>query len=73
VKLVDDWRNALKWFSVNVHAANVAFLVTWANLPQKFQDSLPLPWVIGIAVGLLVLGVVGRLVDQGGAKQEPKP
>lgn len=64
MKLVDDWRDALKWFSVNVHAVNAAFLVTWANLPPKFQDALPMPWVIGIAVALLVLGVAGRLIDQ---------
>lgn len=64
MKLVDDWRSALRWFSVQVPAVNAAFLLTWSQLPQKFQDALPLPWVIGIAVVLLVVGVVGRLVKQ---------
>lgn len=67
MKLVDDWRGALRWLSVQIPAINAAFLVTWANLPAKFQEALPVPWVIGIAVGLLVLGVVGRLIKQGDA------
>lgn len=67
MRLVDNWRKALGWFSIQIPAVNTAFLLTWANLPPKFQDALPLPWVIGIAVGLLVLGILGRLV-----KQEPK-
>jgi hypothetical protein len=64
MRLVGDWRKALKWFSVNIPLVNTAFLVTWATLPPKFQDALPLPWVIGIAVALLGAGIVGRLVDQ---------
>lgn len=65
MKLVDDWKKCLGWFSVQLPAINAAFLLTWSQLPTKFQDALPLPWVIGIAVGLLVLGVIGRLVKQG--------
>lgn len=64
MKLVDDWKGCLRWFSVQIPAVNAAFLLTWTQLPAKFQDALPIPWVVGIAVGLLVLGVIGRLVDQ---------
>jgi hypothetical protein len=67
MKLVSNWRDALKWYSVQAQAVNATFLLVWAGLPQKFQDALPLPWVIGIAVGLLVLGMTGRLVKQGDA------
>lgn len=62
--LVSNARSAWRWFSVQMPALNTAFLVTWANLPEKFQTVLPVPWVIGIAVALLVLGVAGRLIDQ---------
>lgn len=65
MKLVEDWRKAYKWLSVQIPAINAAFLLTWTQLPQKFQEALPLPWVIGIAVSLLVLGMVGRLMHQG--------
>lgn len=62
--LVDDWRQALKWLSVQFPALNLAFLGTWSALPAKFQDALPLTWVIGIAAALIVFGVIGRLLDQ---------
>jgi hypothetical protein len=68
MKLVPEVRKAWRWLSIQIPALNVAFLGTWSLLPQKFQDALPLPWVVGIAVGLLVLGMFGRLVKQG----EPK-
>jgi hypothetical protein len=64
MKLVSDWKKALGWFSVQIPAANAALLLTWSQLPAKFQEVLPMPWVLGIAIALLVLGVLGRLVDQ---------
>lgn len=63
-KLVSDWRKAWRWYSVNIPTLNAAFLGTWAVLPPHFQNVLPLPWMIGIAVSLLVLGTVGRLIEQ---------
>ena len=68
INLVDDWRRSWRWLSVQVPAVNTAFLATWALLPEKFQDALPLPVVLGIAIALIVIGVAGRLVDQPGAK-----
>jgi protein-S-isoprenylcysteine O-methyltransferase Ste14 len=64
MKLVADWRKARKWLSMQIPAVNAAFLLTWASLPPRFQESLPPTWAIGIAVALLVLGMVGRLIDQ---------
>lgn len=63
-KLVSNWRRCLTWFSVNIPALNLAFLGTWSMLPEKFQDAIPMPWVVGIAASLIVLGVAGRLLDQ---------
>ena len=68
MKLIDNWRSCLKWFSVQFPAINLAFLGTWSALPSKFQDALPMSWVIGIAAVLIVLGVIGRLIDQGKTK-----
>ena len=64
MKPVEDWKRCWKWFSVQIPALNTAFLVTWVALPAKFQDALPIPWVIGIAIVLIVLGVAGRMIDQ---------
>lgn len=64
MKLVYDWRQAWKWLSMQIPAVNVAFLGTWAVLPSKFQDALPTWAVVAIAISLLVLGMVGRLIQQ---------
>jgi hypothetical protein len=62
--LIENWKHAWKWLSVQIPAVNIAFLGTWSALPTKFQDAIPLPYVIGTAVSLIVIGVVGRLIDQ---------
>lgn len=64
MKLINEWRKIYKYISVQIPALNVAFLGTWALLPQKFQDALPIPWVIVIAITLLVAGVAGRMIAQ---------
>jgi hypothetical protein len=64
VKLIDNAKQWYKMFSIQANALNVSFLATWSLLPPKFQEVLPIPVVIGIAVSLLVLGTFGRLVAQ---------
>ena len=64
MKLVDNAKQWYKMFSMQANALNVSFLATWSLLPAKFQEVLPIPAVIGIAVALLVLGTVGRLIKQ---------
>lgn len=64
LQLVDGAGQCWRWISVRAHALNAAFLATWAVLPQKFQDVLPTPWVLGIAIALLIVGVLGSLVHQ---------
>jgi len=69
-KLINEWRKIYKYISVQIPALNVAFLATWALLPQKFQDALPVTWVISIAIALLIAGVVGRMIAQPGLKEQ---
>lgn len=66
IRPVADWRRSWRWFSMAIPTINMAFLSTWALLPQKFQDALPLPWLLPITIVLIVLGMAGRLIDQGG-------
>ena len=64
MKMVPNWQSAWRWLSIQFPLLNTAFLGTWSVLPDKFQDALPLPWVIGIAIALIVIGMLGRLVKQ---------
>jgi hypothetical protein len=69
MKLVDDAGKAGKWFSMWAMGLSSAFLASWALIPEDLKSyltgSIP-PQYISLAVaGVLVLGMVGRLVKQG--------
>ena len=58
-------------FSVQAMVFAGAVLATWAALPDDLKATLP-GWVDNAAaIAILVLGVIGRLVDQ--SKPEPDP
>lgn len=63
-RLVKGWKQSWKWFSVQCMTLSGVVQGTWITLPDDIRAGGP-PWLIpGIAIGLLVLGVIGRLIDQ---------
>lgn len=64
LKLVDDWRNARKWISVNCMALAATIQTTWALIPADMKTSISPDWITRATVALLVLGVIGRVVQQ---------
>jgi len=62
--LVDDWRDAWKWISLNCMVAAGAIQGAWLYIPDDLKQSLPPHLVSGITVALLALGVAGRLKKQ---------
>ena len=66
MKLVSDWRRVWRYYSTQAMAVAATVQLTWAQLPDDMRASVP-PHLVSYATGaLLVLGVIGRLVDQGG-------
>lgn len=64
LKLVENWRQAHKWFSVHLIIVLAALPEVWTWLPMEWKQSLPpdtLKWLCGI-VG--VLAVYARVVSQ---------
>lgn len=64
VKLIDNWRKALRMFSVQAMVIAGAIQGAWVFIPPEMMASIPSEWVRVITIALLVLGVVGRLVEQ---------
>lgn len=64
MKLVDDWKSAYKWFSVNCMAVAAAIQGAWVYIPEDLRQNVPHGFVTGITIGLLALGIIGRLVQQ---------
>ena len=51
-------------FSIQAQAGSVAVLGTWQAMPDDLRSRVPEPVVLGIVGALLVLGIIGRLIDQ---------
>ncbi len=69
MKLVPNASQAWKWISVQAMAASVAIQAAWLNLPPDLAARVPDKLVDYGTIALLILGIVGRLVDQGAARE----
>ena len=67
MKLCDDAKNFYKWFSVQAMALAIALQGAWLFLSDEQRAIFPHWTAQAITVFVLVLGFVGRLVNQ-----EPK-
>lgn len=65
LKLVKDWRNAWKWISVNAMISAGAVQGAWLQIPDDMKANIPQKLVSSLTIGLLLLGVLGRLIKQG--------
>jgi len=64
MKLVDDWKQAWKWYSVQGPAIGLALIAAWSALPDEFKASFTAGQLQVAGAVLLVLTVGGRLVAQ---------
>lgn len=64
LKLVPYWKTAWRWLSMQAMTFNVAFLATWAILPDDLKSALPSWLVPFVAVAVLLIGIAGRMVHQ---------
>jgi len=64
MKLISDWRQAWRWFSMQSMALAAAIQAVWLQLPPDMKSSIDPAWVSAATVAVLVLGGIGRVVDQ---------
>lgn len=64
MKLVPQWKQAFKWFSVQAHVAQVAIVGTWTTLPDDMRSAVPVRFVLVAVAVVGAAGVIGRLVNQ---------
>ncbi|OJT96587.1 MAG: hypothetical protein BGN82_06230 [Alphaproteobacteria bacterium 65-7] len=63
--LVEEWRQAWRWFSVQAMALSVLVQAAWEALPADLKQYLPPGLGLALSLGLLACGIIGRLVRQG--------
>ena len=61
---VREWKQAWRWFSVQAMAASAAIQAVWVTLPDDLKQHLPERLVTALSLGLLLVGIGGRLVRQ---------
>jgi hypothetical protein len=64
MKLIDNATKAWRMFSVQAMSLALVVQAVWVELPADLRDSLDSATVRYITIGLLVAGVLGRLVKQ---------
>lgn len=64
LKLVEDWRDARKWISTKCMALAGAVQAAWLYIPADMKASVPPSLVGAVTIGLLALGVAGRVIQQ---------
>jgi hypothetical protein len=68
MKLVDDVKNAWKWFSMHAMGWSAGAISTWMAMPKEWQDrviaAVPPHVMLGLVVAILLGGMFGRVVDQ---------
>ena len=68
MRLVDNAGQAYKWLSVQAMALVVAIEGAWLAMPPDLKTRIPETWVDALSMAVLVLGIFGRVVDQGSSK-----
>lgn len=64
MKLVDEAEKWWRMFSIQAMVLAGAIQGAWVFIPPEMQATIPQSWLRAATIALLVLGVVGRLVDQ---------
>lgn len=64
MKFVDDFKKAYRWISIQCMAAAVGIQTAWETVPPDLKANFTEQQVRWVTVGLLVFGILGRLVKQ---------
>lgn len=64
MQLEKNWKKSWRWFSMQALLLATTVQTAWLSLPEDMKASLNPGLVSGITIGILILGVVGRLITQ---------
>lgn len=63
-RLIHNWKSCWRMFSVQMQAIAFAVLGTWQLMSEDLKTTLHPQLVQGVAMALLIAGIIGRLIDQ---------
>ncbi|WP_363798384.1 hypothetical protein ABU614_06730 [Lysobacter firmicutimachus] len=67
MKLIDNWRQAWRFVSVQAMTCAITLQGVWLNLPEDLRTHVPDRIAATVTAGILLFGLIGRLFQQRGA------
>ena len=64
MRMIAEWRQAWRWFSMQAMLLSGAVQAAWEALPADLKQYLPSWLGLVLSLSVLVLGLGGRLVRQ---------
>lgn len=64
MKLIDEWKKAHTFLSIQIPAVGIALIGAWAAVPDDLKTFLPAGMGKYLALGALALTMAGRLISQ---------
>ena len=65
MRLVPDWKDAWRWWSIQIATLIAAVNLAWETLPKEALDVIPVDLRGWITLVLSVLMIGARLIQQG--------
>ena len=62
--LIDEWRSAWKYVSVQANGVGIAISSTYGLLYEQLKETFPPKFMAGITALVFIAGIIGRLVSQ---------
>jgi hypothetical protein len=69
MKLIENWRDAPRMFSVQAMVVASAVQSTWVLLPEDMKATIPTNVVQIFTVCILACGILGRVISQAKPQQ----
>lgn len=64
MRLIPDWKKALRFFSVQADILTAGIAGAWLYVPDDMRAAVDPSWLAMAALALAVLGGLGRVVKQ---------
>lgn len=72
LKLVEDWKKAYKWLSVQFMALLLVLPEAWQYVPPGVKEALPPHFLSGLSTAIVVAAILGRMIHQGETPKDDK-
>lgn len=64
MKLIAEWRQAWRWFSMQAMLLSAVVQGAWEALPADLKQYLPAWFGLTLSLSFLLMGIGGRLIRQ---------